>query len=30
VTVAEEDSIEFDENSVLADELHPARADDQE
>jgi small subunit ribosomal protein S4 len=30
VTVDEEDSIEFDENSVLADELHPARAEGQE
>jgi small subunit ribosomal protein S4 len=30
VTVSEEDNIEFDENSVLADELHPARAEGQE
>ena len=30
VTVDEEDSIEFDETSVLADELHPARAEGQE
>jgi small subunit ribosomal protein S4 len=30
VTVSEEDTIEFDENSVLADELHPARAEGQD
>jgi small subunit ribosomal protein S4 len=30
VTVTEEDSIAFDENSVLADDLHPARAEGQE
>ena len=30
VTVDEEDSIAFDETSVLADELHPARAEGQE
>ncbi len=30
VTVDEEDSITFDETSVLADELHPARAEGQE
>ncbi|QDX40917.1 30S ribosomal protein S4 [Salarchaeum sp. JOR-1] len=30
VEVAEEDAIEFDETSPLTDELHPARADNQE
>jgi len=30
VTVNEEDLVEFDENSPIADELHPARADNQE
>jgi small subunit ribosomal protein S4 len=30
VRVEEEDSIEFDENSPLADDLHPARAEGQE
>ncbi|MFD1515472.1 30S ribosomal protein S4 [Halomarina rubra] len=30
VTTSEEDTIEFDENSPLADDLHPARAEGQE
>ena len=30
VEVGEEDTVSFDENSELADELHPARAEEQE